>query len=72
MNDNQSRQEAMMLPLPLPPSSPKPKTTTTTTTTTRIMYNAKYFIASPTYNKWVKLSAAGVHALDEIPDFKGM
>ncbi|KAG9595256.1 hypothetical protein KCV04_g14776, partial [Aureobasidium melanogenum] len=35
------------------------------------VHNAKYFFASPTYNKWVKLSAADVHALREVPGFEG-
>ncbi|KAG9766426.1 hypothetical protein KCU95_g18066, partial [Aureobasidium melanogenum] len=35
------------------------------------IHNAKYFFASPTYNKWVKLSAADVHALREVPGFEG-
>ncbi|CAD0097762.1 unnamed protein product [Aureobasidium mustum] len=33
--------------------------------------NAKYFFASPTYNHWVKLTAADVHALREVPGFEG-
>ncbi|CAD0113574.1 unnamed protein product, partial [Aureobasidium uvarum] len=35
------------------------------------VHNAKYFFASPTYNKWVKLTAADVHALREVPGFEG-
>ncbi|KAH0384258.1 hypothetical protein KCU92_g4627, partial [Aureobasidium melanogenum] len=35
------------------------------------IHNAKYFYASPTYDKWVKLSAADVHALREVPGFEG-
>ncbi|KAH0366792.1 hypothetical protein KCU65_g5060, partial [Aureobasidium melanogenum] len=35
------------------------------------IHNAKYFFASPTYDKWVKLSAADVHALREVPGFEG-
>ncbi|KAI4720259.1 hypothetical protein E4T48_03463 [Aureobasidium sp. EXF-10727] len=35
------------------------------------VHNAKYFFASPTYNKWVKLTAADVHALREMPGFEG-
>jgi hypothetical protein len=35
------------------------------------IHNAKYFFASPTYNKWVKLTAADIHALREIPGFEG-
>ncbi|THX28231.1 hypothetical protein D6C77_02355 [Aureobasidium pullulans] len=35
------------------------------------VHNAKYFSASPTYNKWVKLTAADVHALREVPGFEG-
>lgn len=35
------------------------------------IHNAKYFFASPTYNKWVKLTAADVHALREVPGFEG-
>lgn len=35
------------------------------------VHNAKYFFGSPTYNKWVKLTAADIHALHEIPGFEG-
>ncbi|CAD0097121.1 unnamed protein product [Aureobasidium vineae] len=35
------------------------------------VHNAKYFFASPTYNKWVKLTAADVHALRQVPGFEG-
>ncbi|KAI5207395.1 hypothetical protein E4T39_01945 [Aureobasidium subglaciale] len=35
------------------------------------VHNAKYFFASPTYNKWVKLTAADVHALREVKGFEG-
>jgi len=35
------------------------------------VHNAKYFFASPTYNKWVKLTAADVHGLREVPGFEG-
>jgi hypothetical protein len=35
------------------------------------IHNAKYFFASPTYNKWVKLTAADIHALRQIPGFEG-
>ncbi|KAI4753010.1 hypothetical protein E4T52_14841 [Aureobasidium sp. EXF-3400] len=35
------------------------------------IHNAKYFFVSPTYNKWVKLTAADIHALREIPGFEG-
>ncbi|KAF1991801.1 hypothetical protein K402DRAFT_321703 [Aulographum hederae CBS 113979] len=35
------------------------------------IYPACYFRASPTYDAWVKVSAADVHALREEPGFKG-
>ncbi|KAI5251927.1 hypothetical protein E4T42_03838 [Aureobasidium subglaciale] len=35
------------------------------------VHNAKYFFASPTYNKWVKLTAADVHALRKVKGFEG-
>lgn len=34
--------------------------------------NARYFPLSPTYTKWVKLSAADIHALRQVPGFEGL
>ncbi len=36
------------------------------------IYPAYCFPASPTYDVWVKLTAADVHALREEPGFEGM
>lgn len=36
------------------------------------IYPAYCFSASPTYHKWVKLTATDVHALRREPTFEGM